>query len=265
MAMKHQLKKIFTLGALSGAVVMVTQSNSFAGAAQNVAYNAGPPVRISLHYGYHGYYRPFLPSYYGWGYPRIGFSIGFLPLGYTPFYFGTTLYYYYDGVYYRPYNNGYQVAVPPVGAEVPQLPPHVRSIMIDGQQYYTMNGVYYKPEPKPDGTTAFIIAGKDGVLNTTMPSLPPASGNVPAPNTEPAPAPNAPVSNVAPPSAMPPVVYNTPKVGDVVNNLPDGCKSVNVAGKTYFLSPDEVYYEQVIDGKNIVYRVQGVPSAGNKQ
>jgi hypothetical protein len=250
--MKSIFKNALTLGA-GAALLLVTSLNNTVSAS-----TSGPPIRIGLRFGYYGgYYRPVFPAYYGWGYPHIGFTIGVLPLGYVPFYFGSSLYYYHDGVYYRPYNNGYQVAMPPVGAEVPALPAHARAIMIDGMQYYTQSGVYYKPETKADGTQAYIVAGKDGVLNTRIAAL--------IQPTEPTPAPQQPAPTVGPPTAMPPVVAGAPKVGDKVNQLPDGCKSINIAGKTYFVSPDQVYYEQTVEGKNIVYKVQGTPSTNSKQ
>jgi len=187
------------------------------------------------------------------------------------FYYGSYQYYYADGIYYQPYQNGYVVAVPPVGAEVPKLPRYARPVAINGQQYYELNGVYYKPYINPDNTQGYIIAGKDGVLNTsiTAPIAPPPPAPVtngqpmaqPAPSGPPV---NAPAPVVGPPSAMPPVVADAPKIGDTVTVLPDGCKSVNVAGKTYFVSPADVYYEQAVDGNNVIYKVQGVP-AGQKQ
>ena len=269
--MKNSIKHVLRLG-IAGALslLLILQSDLSSASSNNY-----PPIRIGLRYGYYGgYYRPVFPSYYGWGYPRIGFSIGVLPFGYIPFYYGGVPYYAYDGVYYRPYNNGYQVVVPPVGAEVPQVPSHARPITINGMQYYTLNGVYYKPETKADGTIAFVIAGKDGTLNTSItgPVEPPAQTPPPANNSAPAPA--APPVNYSPVPLAPPVTEPVPttqqplapvaadaKVGDTVLQLPDGCKSVNVAGKTYFLSPGDVYYEQVVNGQSISYRVQGVPTS----
>lgn len=176
----------------------------------------GPRVGIGL-----GYYRR---PYYA--YPRAGFFINTLPFGYYPFFWGPDQYYYYGGVFYRPYNGGYAIAAPPIGATVPQLPDNAHPITIDGQQYYEMNGVYYKDGVDEKGNKAYIVAGKDGVLNTD-------NG-----------------------TAGPPM----PKVGDVVKQLPDDCQTIKLNGKKYYVSVDGIYYEAFIDQDNQTsYRVAGVP------
>jgi hypothetical protein len=174
-----------------------------------------------FHY-YHGYYN----SYY---LPRIGFTCDFLPFGYYPFYWGDYQYFYSDGLYYQYDNNQYTVVEPPIGAEIAQLPEKAQSIVINGQQYYELNGVYYQPVTKDDGTVVYMIAGKDGELNT---------------GTE--------------------VQYQQPQgpqMGDIVNQLPSDCRKIKVNGETLFVSPDGVYYQQQVDGNgNKVYKVVGLPS-----
>jgi hypothetical protein len=162
------------------------------------------------YYGFYNYYRPF-----------IGFRLNVLPFGYYPFYFGSNQFYFSDGLFYRQYENNYQVVVPPVGAEVPNLPSSAELVTIDGQDYYEYKGVYYTLSTNADGKQVYIVAGKDGVLNTT-------DG---------------------------PVVTN--QIGDVIDALPDGSKEVTIKNETYFVSPDDVYFEQVIDGDKTRYRVIG--------
>lgn len=171
-----------------------------------------------------------------YGYPGVGFRIGYLPYGYYPFYWGSDLYYYYGGVFYRPYDGGgYEVTVPPVGAEVPGLPKGASSIVINGQQFYEFNGVYYQAVVNDKGKTVYVIAGKDGVLNTD-------GGD----------------NNVDNPPA--------PQVGDVVNQLPDNCRKVKLNGKKYFVSPDGIYYEEFIDANNMrAYRIASLPMDDEKQ
>jgi hypothetical protein len=172
--------------------------------------------------------RGFFGGYYG--YPAFGFRIGLLPFGYYPFYWGSDLYYYYGGVFYRPNDGGgYEVTAPPVGAAVPALPRGSQSIVIDGQQYYEFNGVYYTESVDDKGKKIYVVAGKDGVLNT-----------------------NGADANATPPA---------PQVGDVVNQLPDGCRKVNLNGKHYFVSPDDIYYEEFTDSHNYKgYRIASIPS-----
>lgn len=180
----------------------------------------GGVIRGGFHGGfYHGFY----------GYPRIGFHIRVLPFGFYSFYFGPALYYYYGGIFYLPYNGGYEVVVPPLGAAVPNLPDGAQSITIDGQLFYEFNGVYYKDGVNDKGKKVYIVAGKDGVLNTG--------------NTEDS-------------DGLPAL-----KVGDIVSQLPEGCRKISINDKTYYVSPFDVYYESITDAnQNKAYRVVSVPS-----
>jgi hypothetical protein len=182
--------------------------------------------------GYHGgaFYRP---GFGYWGYPHLGFYLGILPFGYYPFYWGSDLYYYYGGVFYSPYDNGgYQVTTPPIGAAVPELPKTAQPIKIDGVQYYEVDGVYYKEGVDDKGKKIYIVAGRDGVLNT--------DDSVTDPNANTTPA--------------------APKVGDIVNQLPDGCRKVILNGKRYYVSPNDIYYEKVTDPNgNVGYRIASLP------
>jgi len=175
------------------------------------------------------FYRPGFGYY---GYPHIGFYLGFLPFGYYPFYWGAGLYYYYDGIFYSPYDNGgYQVVTPPLGAAVPSLPEGATAIKIDGVQYYEASGVYYKLTTDDKGKVLYVVAGRDGVLNTDNSATDP----------------NASVA--------------MPKVGDLVNQLPDDCHKVILNGKRYFVSPDGIYYEKVTDPNgNTAYRIISLPA-----
>jgi len=177
--------------------------------------------------GYHigggfGYRRPF----YGYGYrnyyrPYLGFSLSILPFGYYPFYYGADQFYYSGGLFYRQYDNEYKVVVPPVGAEVPGLPKEANEVVINGETYYEYKGVYYTVSQNADGKTVYVVAGKDGVLNTDG---------------------NADIATQA---------------GEIVNELPEGSREVFLKGEKYYVSPDDIYYEEVVDGKNITYRVVG--------
>ncbi|MDF2435078.1 MAG: hypothetical protein JWP44_4709, partial [Mucilaginibacter sp.] len=182
------------------------------GSGGGIGFGGGSRVGV----GYGGYYRGGGYGYgYGYyGYPHLGFYLGVLPYGYYPFYYGADPYYYADGIFYAPYNGGYQVTTPPVGAAVPSLPRGAKSIMIDNQQYYEYNGVYYKIVLNDKGEKVYVVAGKDGVLNTDGAT---AQDDV------------------------------APKVGDVVNQLPDNCRKVSLNGKKYFVAPDDIYYEQIKD------------------
>ena len=170
-------------------------------------------------------------------YPRIGLSLGYLPYGYYPFFYGPDQYYYYGGAFYQPYNGGYQVVAPPVGAEIPSLPQGARAINIDGSQYYEFNGVYYKQAVTPDHKTVYIVAGKDGVLNT--------NGDVVGPDT---------VVGQAP--AM-------PQVGDMRDDLPQDARKIMLNHKRYWVTAEDIYLEEVKTDKGVSYRVVSVPDNGS--
>ncbi len=193
----------------------------------NIARGGGLGYRPGLAMGL-GYNRGFYgPGFGAWGYPNVGFRMGAMPLGFYPFYFGTNLYYYSGGAFYLPNDTGgYTVTDPPVGAAIPNLPKNAHSIVINGEQYYEYRGVYYTTQVNDKSETIYVVAGKDGVLNTTN-------------------------SNAAPLS----------KVGDVIEKLPNGSRKVTLNGVNYFAAPDGVYYEGIVKDGNTTYRVASVPSA----
>jgi len=200
-----------------------------------VAGNHGAAI-----YGHGGAY-----GRYGWGahsgwfyhggffgslyYPWIGFGFGYLPYGCYPFYWDDMQYYYGDGFYYQDDGGQYTVVDPPVGAQVKTLPKDAKSIMINGEQYYEEKGVYYLPVKKDDGTIVYQITGKDGVLNTD--------------------------TNGA--------TSVTPKVGDIVTQLPADCRKVNLNGNTYYVSEDGIYYQPTQDSHgNKAYKIVGLDGDG---
>jgi len=178
-----------------------------------------------------------------------------LPYGYYPFYWNDAAYYYSNGYYYQYQNNQYTVVEPPLGAEVAQLPRGAQPITINGEQYYELNGVYYQPVTKDDGTTAYVIAGKDGKLDTGGG----AQDNAPAQG----PAQSDNYNNAPAPSAAPMVNNNTPQpqIGDIYDQLPQDTRKIKMNGETFYVSPDDYYYQETIDVKgNKVYKIVGTPS-----
>ncbi len=148
-----------------------------------------------------------------------------LPFGYYPFYYGSDRFYFSDGLFYKQYDKEYKVVVPPVGAEVPTLPTDSKEVVINGQTYYESKGVYYSSTQNAEGKQVYVVAGKDGVLNT--------DGKT---------------------------VYVNPvaQIGDIVDQLPEDSREILIKGDTYYVSPDGVYYEKLIDGNKITYKVIGL-------
>jgi hypothetical protein len=169
--------------------------------------------------------------YHPYVYPRIGVVIHTLPVGYYSFFWNAYPYYYFDGLFYEPYADGsYKIAAPPIGAEVPSLPVNAEIITIDGNPYYEYKGIYYESVIHADGKIAYKVVGKDGVLNTTG-------------QADPA----------------------LPLVGDMTDQLPNGSHRVTLSGKTYWVTPDEVYLEEVKKDKTTSYRVVWVPERKNEE
>lgn len=194
----------------------------FNGSYRNTALNLG------LGFGYRNALG------YGGFYPSLGFYFNTLPFGYYPFYMGPSLYYYYDGFFYRPYDDGYMVTAPPVGAAVPSLPSNAKAIMIDNQQFYESNGVYYKIIINDKGDKVYVVAGKDGVLNTDKGDGQNGDNNG--------------------------TVNQVPRVGDIVEQLPENARRVTLNGKKYYVTAEDIYLEETKDANgNTVYRIASVP------
>ncbi|HEY9533531.1 MAG TPA: DUF6515 family protein [Mucilaginibacter sp.] len=186
--------------------------------------NLGLGLGYRTGFGYSGFY----------GYPNLGFYFNALPFGYYPFYMGSSLFYYYDGIFYRPYDEGYVVTAPPVGAAVPSMPRGAKAIMIDNQQFFEYNGVYYKIIINDKGDKVYVVAGKDGVLNTDN-------------NNDSGVGDNGTVNQV-------------PHVGDIIDQLPENTRRVTLNGKKYYVTADEIYLEETKDANGVnVYRIASIP------
>jgi len=184
--------------------------------------------------GYGGYWGTHNYIYHNRGYynsyylPSLGFACTVLPYGYYPFYYGDEQYYFSNGLYYQYDNNQYTVVEPPVGAQVTTLPDKAQSIVINGQQYYELNGVYYQPYTKDDGTVVYQVAGKDGELNTNTVDDSQQQG---------------------------------PQMGDIVLQLPQDCRKITVNGQKLYVSPDGIYYQEIVDANgNKSYKIVGLPT-----
>ena len=178
--------------------------------------------------GYYHYYHGYYGTYYA---PRLGFSIGFLPYGYYPFWYDDAEFFYSGGLFYQYDNNEYTVVEPPVGAEINTLPSNAQSIVINGEQYYEANGVYYQAITKDDGSISYQVAGKDGELNTNNPN-----GDM---------------------------QQQLPQIGDIIQTLPPNCRKISLNGEKYYVSEDGYYYQEARDNNNNkVYKIVGTPDDG---
>jgi hypothetical protein len=49
-----------------------------------------------------------------------------------------------------------------------------------------------------------------------------------------------------------------PIIGDIVDELPADCRTVTLNGNKYYVSPDDVYYEEIAGPNNTIrYKVVG--------
>lgn len=175
-----------------------------------------------------GFYFHNRGSYRTYYTPQLGFRINVLPYGYYPFSFGANQYFYSDGLYYQQDNDDYTVVEPPIGAVITKLPAKAQAIAINGMQYYESNGVYYQPVTKDDGTLVYQIAGKDGELNTDDTGSP---------------------------------QDDLPQIGDLVDNLPPGCKTLKLNNQKYYVSEEGYYFQDAVDTNgDKVFKIVGTPT-----
>lgn len=191
-------------------------------------YNYRPAYRPYYRPVYRTAYRPIyrpiyrMPRYVHYG-PSFGVRINVLPFGYSRIMVGTVPYFYSQGVYYRNYSSGgYEVAAPPLGAIVSQLPPGAKRTTINGQDYYELGGTFYQEE----GRGNYRVVGADGVLNTYDEEQPVDDDPLPL-------------------------------TGSRFEQLPPDSKPVVINQQKLYVSPDGVYYQEVMDNNRIVYEVAG--------
>jgi hypothetical protein len=177
------------------------------------------------YYFYDGLFFDYYGGYYRSIFPPIGLTIASLPYGYWGFNYGGFPYFYHTGIYYQQHENNYQVVDAPVGASVPQLPKDAKVVVINNENYFEYNGTYYKEYLKQDGSKWYLIAGLHGVLNTT---------------------PEVTISSV-----------KQLHVGDVIDVLPNDCKVVVIDNKKYYVSSDNIYFEEFIENNVLKYKVVG--------
>jgi hypothetical protein len=190
-----------------------------------------------------GLFYTYYGDYYGLVAPPFGLTLGFLPRGYWGFNWGGYPYYYYSGVFYKSTEDKkYQVVVPPVGAEVPNLPKEAKPVVVNDQKLYEYLGTYYKEVMGQDGKIKYIVQGKDGVLNT--------DNNKEVSNTM-----NTTSNAIT--NQVPVTTIYTPSIGDIVMQLPSQTKAVIINGKKLFVTPENIYYEEFVDGNVIKYKIVG--------
>lgn len=218
--------------------------NNYYSAPRFYAYAPRPVFRPSLHinvgigsYGYHSYspyYQPYIP--YG---PSLGFRVNALPFGYYPFSFGSDYYYYSNNTFYRRFDDrNYEVVAPPIGAKLPQLPRDAKAVTIDGIRYYELGGTYYQENLNSNNQALYEVVGVNGKLNTNS-----YNQNNDYQNS------NQGLNN-----------QKTDKEsieGDIVEKLPEQCRTVKLNGQTIYVSPDNIYYLQIADGNRTSYKVIG--------
>lgn len=203
---------------------------------QTVISIGGPIIPFGgISYRFSGgyFYRPY-GSYFQIVAPPIGISIGALPFGYYPFAFGPSMFYYYNGTYYRQDRDKYKVVDAPMGAEVPSLPKGAKTVVINDETFYELGGTYYKAFTKTeDNKTWYKVVGKNGVVNN--------SAEPPAQQAQPA----------------------APQIGDKYDQLPEGCKAVNIKGQQYYISPEGIYLQPIKENGKTLYQIVGIDGNNN--
>lgn len=247
---------------LIGLLCTITATNTYAqrvprGGGGGRGYSSphySPPQRVSVpvsrgyYHGYHGYRGPvygggvyYRHGWYGPGYrryynpffPPIGFYVSTLPVGYFALgpQFGPV--YYYGGTYYESSNDnrGYRVVDPPLNATVPDLPDGATEVQVDGNSYYELNGTYYQ-EVMTDNGRRYQVVGKNGKIGNREVTPQDQNNENNSSNDDNAPA-------------------------DILNDLPQGSRSIQINGQQYYLSPDGMYYQKVDIRNGTGYKVVG--------
>ncbi len=211
------------------------------GIGYNPYYNYHPAFRPRIYYR-PAYRLPYRYNHYG---PAFGIRINVLPFGYSQFLIGSDPFYYYDGIYYRPYKTGgYTVTQPPLGAIVKHLPSGAKVTVIDGQKYYELGGTFYQERITANNKLRYEVVGTNGVLNTTNADAVDDDETFQAPATQG-------TNNIA----------TVPVNGSVVNQLPAGCTAIIINQQKFYVSPAGVYYQEIMDGNNITYKVAGAATS----
>ena len=101
-----------------------------------------------------------------------------------------------------------------------------KSVVLNEEKLYELNGTYYKENRNSKGETVYTVVGKNGEVNNSVEE----SSNTPS----------ASLSN-----------------GDIINELPDGSKAVTINGEKLYVTPDDIYLKEEIEGNVVHYKVVG--------
>lgn len=151
--------------------------------------------------------------------PPIGIHVRILPPAHRRIYVGTSIFFYFNGIFYRQTNNqDFEVVQPPLGSEVAELPAGAKLLMLNGQKIYELDGTYYKEQSNEEHTW-YTVVGKNGIVNTED-------------------------------------TYSL-QIGDTFEQLPDNCKPVVINNQKYFVSTNNIYYQEIIENNKLLYTVVG--------
>ena len=216
----------------------VSITNNYRGYNSN-RFNYGLSYNYYPSYQYRSIYQsPYVYAHFG---PAFGFRINVLPFGYNPFYIGNNPFYYYQGIYYRPYiDGGYEVTAPPLGAIVKHLPDRVKVTIINGQKYFELGGTFYEGEISAKNKLQYRVIGINGVINTSdlVEDRNNDTSDVKVTGNDYAPSVNA---------------TNDIKInqdGQKIDQLPANSKVVIINKQKLYLTPNGIYYKEIIDADN---------------
>ena len=216
----------------------VSITNNYRGYNSN-RYNYGLNYNYYPAYQYRSFYQsPYSYSHFG---PSFGFRINILPFGYSPFYIGNDPFYYYQGIYYRPYiNGGYEVTAPPLGAVIKHLPTGFKVTILNGQKYFELGGTFYEEEISAKNKLQYRVVGINGVINTEDQAV---ERNLDTSDGK------ANVNDYTP-SANATTDVQINQDGKKIDQLPANSKVVIINKQKLYLTPNGVYYQEIIDADN---------------
>ncbi len=226
-------------------------------------YRSRTMVSVGIGGMWGGFYGPRVWGY-GWG-PGVGVNIGVvvpppgatvrsIPQGAVKVEINGIIYYRKGDTYFRERQDGaFEIVATPLGGEVSRLPAGAKLQKIDGKYYYEKNGTYYYKDVDADGRPVYLIAGRNGELNTQ-------ENDYSAPYENYNSADDTPEIVNEDSDAKPVTDKNDaytvrPQVGDRLEQLPRNSKQVTVNGKKLFVSPNNVYYKEISEDGQTVYEV----------
>ena len=123
-----------------------------------------------------------------------------------------------------------------MGATLSSLPRGAQKVIVNGEEFYELNGTYYKKTTNDKGKTVYVVTGKNGEIN----------------------------NSTDPNGVTPDQQTFAPQQGDITDQLPENYKTITLNGSTYYVGPDDSYYQEIQQDGTTRFQVVGKPEEDMK-